>query len=56
MAVTKTQKGRYFVLISDAADVSTAITELIDTLNSEHIPMSNVLLIDPTNKLAVYHL
>jgi len=56
MTVTKTQKGRYFVIVSDATSVSDAVIELIDQLNKEHIPMSNVLRIDPTNKLVVYHL
>lgn len=56
MAVTMTQKGRYFVIVSDATAVSDAVIDLANYLNTNHVPMSNVIWIDPTNKLAVYHL
>lgn len=56
MAITRTQKGRYFVIVSDASAVSDAVIELVEYMNNNQVPMSNVIWIDPSNKLAVYHL
>jgi len=55
MAVTITQKGRYFKAESDATTISAAVTELIEALNNEGVLFEHVLIIDPTNKIAVYH-
>jgi len=54
MTVTKSKKGRWIVLVSDASSASAVAQDLADALNDEDVPLSQFVLFDVTNKIAVF--
>ena len=54
MTVTATQKGKFMYIISDSGTVSGAVQELILHMSNHKIPYHKIVLLDATNKLAVY--
>jgi len=55
MTVTKSQKGRWTVLVSDASSASAVAEELANALNDEDVPVSRYFLFDIANKVVVMY-